>query len=41
MIKTEKYHNIDKNTLRQKGWMWFSFVICLQILFLFAGILFK
>ncbi|WP_277091071.1 KGW motif small protein [Acinetobacter gerneri] len=41
MIKSVKYDTIDKIALRQKGWMWFLFVVTLQLLFVFIGILFR
>ncbi|WP_252406766.1 KGW motif small protein [Acinetobacter terrae] len=34
MLKTVTYTNVDKATLRKKGWMFFMAVVGLQILFL-------
>jgi hypothetical protein len=37
MLKTVTYTNVDKATLRKKGWMLFMVVVGLQILFLAAS----
>ncbi|WP_265733422.1 KGW motif small protein [Acinetobacter sp. ANC 4648] len=37
MIKTVNYSSIDKVALRQKGWMLFSMVVGLQVLFVILG----
>ncbi|MGC3820933.1 KGW motif small protein [Acinetobacter sp. G11] len=39
MPKTVIYTNIDKATLRKKGWMFFMAVVGLQILFLIGNYL--
>ncbi|WP_252151541.1 KGW motif small protein [Acinetobacter terrestris] len=39
MLKTVTYTNVDKATLRKKGWMFFMAVVGLQILFLIGSYL--
>ncbi|MGB8694980.1 KGW motif small protein [Acinetobacter sp.] len=39
MPKTVIYTNVDKATLRKKGWMFFTAVVGLQMLFLIGSYL--
>jgi hypothetical protein len=39
MPKTVTYTNVDKTTLRKKGWMFFMAVVGLQMLFLIGSYL--
>ncbi|WP_425915238.1 KGW motif small protein [Acinetobacter sp. TSRC1-2] len=39
MLKTVTYTNVDKATLRKKGWMFFMAVVGLQMLFLISNYL--
>ncbi|MDD2946094.1 MULTISPECIES: KGW motif small protein [unclassified Acinetobacter] len=39
MPKTAIYTNVDKATLRKKGWMFFMAVVGLQMLFLIGSYL--
>ncbi|WP_264757143.1 KGW motif small protein [Acinetobacter chinensis] len=40
MIKTVNYQSIDRVALRQKGWLWFGIIMCLQIFMILTAYLF-